>query len=116
MKHLAIKTHKRIRRHKKIRSSVIGSASVPRLSVFRSNKHMYAQLIDDTKAVTLASSSDIKDTSKTKVERAIIIGTQIGESAKKLGITSVVFDRGGFRYTGRVQALADAARKAGLQF
>ena len=116
MKHLAHKTHKRIRRHKKIRYSVIGTATIPRLSIFRSNKFIYAQLIDDAKAITLAQANDAKITTGTKIERATSIGTLIGEAAKKQGIVKAVFDRGGFKYTGRVQALADAARKAGLEF
>ena len=106
MNKTAIKTEKRIRLHKKIRTRVEGTEARPRLAVFRSNKFMYAQLIDDTKAITLASASDIGLSDKmTKVERA-----------KKVKITSVVFDRGGFSYAGRVQALADAAREAGLKF
>jgi large subunit ribosomal protein L18 len=110
------KTTQRTRRHARIRSQVSGTAQRPRLSVFRSNKFIYAQLIDDTQGVTLGAASDIKDTKGTKVERAQRVGAAIAESAKKAGITTVVFDRGGFKYTGRVQALADAAREGGLQF
>jgi large subunit ribosomal protein L18 len=107
---------KRIRRHKRIRSRVIGSAERPRLAVFKSNKFMYAQLIDDAAGVTLASASDIKNAKGTKTERAIAIGKSIATEASKKNITSVVFDRGGFRFTGRVKALAESAREAGLNF
>ncbi len=112
-----IKTEKRARLHKRIRSRVSGTAERPRLAVFRSNKYMYAQLIDDVKGVTLASASDITVTDKLpKLERAKKVGTELATNAKKLKITAVVFDRGGFSYRGRVQALADAAREAGLAF
>lgn len=107
---------KRQRLHKKIRTRVIGSESRPRLSVFRSNKFIYAQIIDDTTGKTLVAVNDMKDTKGNKVERAKNVGEQIAEQAKKLGITSVVFDRGGFRYTGRIAALADGARAKGLEF
>lgn len=107
---------KRNRLHKRIRSRVSGTESKPRLSVFRSNKFMYAQIIDDTTGKTLVSTSDIKDFKGTKNERAFAIGETIAELAKKAGITAVVFDRGGFRYTGRIQSLAEGARSKGLQF
>jgi large subunit ribosomal protein L18 len=112
-----IKTEKRARLHKKIRSRVKGTLERPRLAVFRSNRYMYAQLIDDVRGVTLASASDIALTDKmTKVERAKTVGGKLGAEAKKHNITSVVFDRGGFSYRGRIQALADGAREAGLIF
>ena len=112
-----IKTQKRERLHKKIRSRVTGTGERPRLAVFRSNRYMYAQLIDDVLAITLASASDISLTDKmTKVERAKSVGQKLAEEAKKKNITTVVFDRGGFSYRGRVQALADGAREAGLTF
>ncbi len=107
---------KRIRRHKRIRARVIGSAEKPRLAVFKSNKFIYAQLIDDAAGKTIASASDIKNAKGTKTERALAIGTAIATEAKKHNITSIVFDRGGFRFTGRVKTLADAARAAGLNF
>lgn len=112
-----IKTEKRARLHKKIRSRVSGTAERPRLAVFRSNRYMYAQLIDDVKGVTLVSASDLalSDTMN-KVERAKTVGKNLAENAKKEHITNVVFDRGGFSYRGRVQALADAAREGGLAF
>ena len=112
-----IKTEKRVRLHKKIRSRVSGTAERPRLAVFRSNRFMYAQLIDDMAGVTLASASDISLTDKiTKVERAKTVGKTLAGVAKKKNITSVVFDRGGFSYRGRVAALAEGAREAGLIF
>ncbi len=112
-----IKTEKRARLHKKIRSRVSGTGERPRLAVFRSNRYMYAQLIDDVQGVTVASASDISVSDKmTKVERAKSVGQKLAAEAKKKNITTVVFDRGGFSYRGRVQALADGAREAGLIF
>ena len=112
-----IKTEKRVRLHKKIRSRIGGTGERPRLAVFRSNRYMYAQLIDDVKGVTLVSASDLSVSSKmNKVERAKTVGKTLAENAKKANITNVVFDRGGFSYRGRVAALAEAAREAGLQF
>lgn len=112
-----IKTEKRIRLHKKIRSRVSGTGDCPRLCVFRSNRYMYAQLIDDVRGITLASASDISLTGKmTKVMRAKTVGEKLAEEAKKKNITTVVFDRGGFSYRGRVEALAQGAREAGLKF
>jgi large subunit ribosomal protein L18 len=84
--------------------------------VFKSNKFIYAQLIDDVAGKTLCSASDIKVSQGTKTDRAIAIGKEIAEKATKLNITSIVFDRGGFRFTGRVKALAESARAAGLVF
>ncbi len=112
-----IKTEKRARLHKKIRTRVSGTAARPRLSVFRSNRYMYAQLIDDVNAVTLASASDISlDEKMTKVERAKTVGKTLADEAKKKNISVVVFDRGGFSYRGRVASLAEGAREGGLQF
>ena len=112
-----IKTEKRERLHKKIRSRVSGTGERPRLAVFRSNRYMYAQLIDDVLAITLASASDISLSDKmTKVERAKNVGTKLAAEAKKKNITTVVFDRGGFSYRGRVAALAEGAREGGLNF
>jgi large subunit ribosomal protein L18 len=108
----------RKRRHDRIRRKISGTHEVPRLVVFRSNKHLSVQLIDDVKGVTLASASSLslKLNPGANVEAAIAVGTEIGNIAKKLGFTKVVFDRGGYLYHGRIQALADAARKAGLEF
>ncbi len=112
-----IKTEKRARLHTKIRARVSGTEARPRLSVFRSNRYMYAQLINDVTGVTLVSASDLGVSDKvTKVERAKLVGKKLAGEAQKKQITTVVFDRGGFSYRGRVQALADAAREAGLLF
>lgn len=100
-----------------IRAKVSGTAERPRLSVFRSNAQIYAQVIDDVKGVTLASASSLKITEKlTKTEKAAKVGAALAEAAKKAGVETVVFDRNGYLYHGRVQALADAAREAGLKF
>lgn len=107
---------KRQRRHKRIRARVSGSAERPRLAVFKSNKFIYVQLIDDLAGKTLAAASDIKNVKGTKTERALAIGSSIADMAKKLQITHVVFDRGGFRFTGRVKTLAEGARTGGLIF
>jgi len=116
MKQQASKTAKRIRRHAAIRARVSGTLEMPRLAVFRSNKFIYAQIIDDVARTTLAASSDVKGVKGTKTERATAIGREIAGLAAQKGITRVVFDRGGFKYIGRIQALADGARAAGLQF
>lgn len=110
------KVESRDRRHKRIRAKVSGTPTMPRLSVFRSNKYISAQIIDDTKGVTLAQahSKDVKG--KTMLERSEAVGVMIGEAAKQKKIEKVVFDRGGFIYTGNVRALAEGARKAGLKF
>lgn len=104
----------------RIRKNVSGTATTPRLTVFRSNKEIYAQLIDDTKGVTLASAStrnkDLTSISGTKTEQANQIGKIIAEKAKAIGIESCVFDRNGYLYHGRVKALADGAREGGLKF
>jgi len=109
----------RERRHRRVRKKVRGTAERPRLAVFRSNKHIYAQLIDDVAGVTLASASTNekgRSGSGATVEAAAAVGKRIGERARAAGITSAVFDRGGFRYHGRVAAVADGAREAGLEF
>ncbi|MFZ2523011.1 MAG: 50S ribosomal protein L18 [Minisyncoccia bacterium] len=110
------KTQSRTRRHKRIRAKVQGTSDMPRLSVFRSNKFISAQIIDDTKGITLASAHSRKATGKTMMERSEAVGVIIGEAAKAKKISKVVFDRGGFIYTGNVKALAEGARKAGLKF
>ena len=110
------------KRHQTIRIKVSGTAEFPRLAVYRSTKHIYAQLIDDVNHVTLASASsndkDIRESLKNggNIEAAKVVGEAIAKKAKKAGIECVVFDRGGFLYHGRIAALADAAREAGLMF
>ncbi|GMQ95046.1 MAG: 50S ribosomal protein L18 [Patescibacteria group bacterium] len=110
------KIKKRTRRHNKIRARISGVSRTPRLSVFRSNKYIYAQLIDDSKGVTLVASSDKGISGKTRVERAKKTGLSLAEKAKGKKISRAVFDRGGFMYTGRVKALAEGAREGGLIF
>jgi len=110
------KIEKRIRLKKKIRTKIIGTSKCPRLSVFRSNNYIYAQIIDDEKKVTLVSSSDIKTKTGTKTERAQATGEDIAKKAVAKGVKACVFDRNGFKYIGRIKALADSARTAGLKF
>ena len=104
------------RRHFRLRKKVAGSADRPRLVVNRSARHLFAQVVDDNKGVTLASASTYKLTDGDKTARAKQIGTQLAEAAKAAGVSKVVFDRAGNTYTGRVAAFADAAREAGLEF
>ncbi len=110
------KEDKRIRLKRKIRAKISGTDTKPRLSVYRSNKFIYAQLIDDTKGATLASASDVKMTKGTKTQRAEEVGALVATAGKAKGVSAVVFDRNGFKYTGRIKLLADAARKGGLVF
>lgn len=110
------KTEKRIRLKKKIRAKMAGFSGRPRLTVFRSNKFIYAQIIDDTKGITLVEANDMKMTKGTKTERAMTVGKSLAEKALAKKINTVVFDRNGFKYTGRVKTVADEARKAGLVF
>ena len=107
---------KKIRIKKKVRSKIFGTAKVPRLSVYKSNKYIYVQLIDDKKETTLASASDIKVKKGNKIERAKKVGKLIAETAKEKNIKKVVFDRNGFKYAGRIKLLAEEARKNGLVF
>ena len=112
----------RAEKHRRLRRNLNGTAERPRLAVFRSNNHMYAQIIDDTKSVTLVSASTLQKDVKAELEKtnnvaaAAYLGTVIGKKAVEAGIKEVVFDRGGFIYQGKIQALADAAREAGLEF
>ena len=110
----------RLERHARIRKDLMGTSERPRLNVFRANANISAQIIDDEKGVTLVSASSLEKELKIKnggnVEAAKIIGAEIAKRAKKAKITKVVFDRGGYLYHGRVQALADAARENGLEF
>ncbi len=109
-------------KHRKIRNRFAGTAERPRLAVFRSNNHMYAQIIDDTVGNTLVSASTLQKDVKAELEKtnnveaAAKLGEVIAKKALEKGITNVVFDRGGFIYQGKIKALADAAREAGLQF
>lgn len=110
----------RLRRHARVRRRIAGTADRPRLAVFRSNKHIVAQVIDDEAGTTLAAAStvepDLRGRPGGNIDAAVAVGTLVASRAKASGITSVVFDRGGFTYHGRVAALADAARAEGLEF
>lgn len=110
------KNEKRARRHTRIRARVSGTANKPRLAVFRSNKYVYAQLINDEAGTTLASADSRKADGDTMLARASAVGKTIAQAAKKAGIDAAVFDRGGFKYQGVIAALADGAREGGLQF
>lgn len=109
-------TSKRRRIHQKVRSKVSGTEEIPRLSVFRSSRFIYAQLIDDVSGKTIASSSDIAIKKGNKTERAKQVGMKLAELSKEKKIAKIVFDRGGFSYAGRVKALAEGAREGGLKF
>ena len=112
------KSEHRTRRHRRVRKKVTGTAERPRLAVFRSSRHIYVQAIDDRTGRTLASAStmekDLRGGATATVDAAKQVGKLVGERAKAAGITTVVFDRGGFKYHGRVAAVADGAREAGL--
>ena len=112
----------RVNKHRRIRSRLSGTPEQPRLAVFRSNNHMYAQIIDDTVGKTLVSASTLDKEVKAECEKtnnvdaAAVVGTVVAKRALEKGITTVVYDRGGFVYEGKVKALAEAAREAGLEF
>jgi large subunit ribosomal protein L18 len=116
------KRRRQLRRRRHVRKRIVGTAERPRLTVFRSNKHIYAQLIDDLAAQTLAAvstnSEELRDgiPAGGNVKAAVAVGKQLAEAAKSKGITKAAFDRGHYRYHGRVKALADGAREGGLQF
>jgi large subunit ribosomal protein L18 len=116
------KNKERVRRHIRVRKKVSGTAEAPRMCVYRSLNHIYVQLIDDVKGVTLCAASTMEKEIKaeiadlTKTEAAKLVGKKVAEKALSKGIKAVVFDRGGYLYTGRVQAVADGAREAGLDF
>lgn len=116
----ASRNEMRLARHKRVREKVVGTTEVPRLSVFRSNGNIFAQIIDDSSATTLVSASSIDKELKLKnggnVEAATKVGELLAKRAKKAKITKVTFDRGGYLYHGRVKALAEAARQNGLEF
>ena len=115
---VATRRQARDRRHTRVREKIRGSAARPRLAVFRSLTHIYAQLVDDDAGRTLAaaSSKEAKDAKGKRIDSAKTVGTLLGDRAKQKGVTEVVFDRGGYRYHGRVKALAEAARAGGLAF
>jgi large subunit ribosomal protein L18 len=114
------KTEQRTRRHRRVRKKVTGTAERPRLAVFRSNKHIYAQLIDDVAGRTVAAASTVEQVARGgatgTVAAAREVGTRLGERGKAAGVGKVVFDRGGFQFHGRVAAVAEGARGAGLEF
>jgi large subunit ribosomal protein L18 len=116
----ADKNATRKKRHARVRSKLTGTAARPRLNVFRSNKHIYAQLIDDVNGVTIASAStldkEVSLDSTSNVDAAVKVGELVAKRAVEKGVKAVVFDRGGYLYHGRVKALADAARENGLEF
>jgi len=115
----ATKSEQRVRRHRRVRKKVLGTATRPRLAVFRSNKHIYVQVIDDLNGRTIASAStmeaDRRGGATATVDAAKQVGQAVAERVKAAGISAVVFDRGGFKYHGRVAAVADGARAAGLE-
>ena len=120
VRNLKTREGQRRRRHLRVRKKVSGTPERPRLVVFRSSKHIYAQLVDDTRGVTLLGASDrtegIQLEAKGKTGKSYALGRLIAAKAKDQGITAVVFDRGGYQYHGRVKAVADGARKGGLEF
>lgn len=116
------KNEQRKNRHRRVRNKISGTKQCPRLNVYRSSAHIYAQVINDETGVTLVSASTVEKSmqetikGKTKQEQAFLVGTMLAKKAKKKGIKTVVFDRGGYLYTGRVKNLADGARDGGLEF
>jgi large subunit ribosomal protein L18 len=120
MTQVASRSAARQKRHERIRLRLAGTAERPRLAVFRSLNHIYAQVIDDTSGRTLAAAStrepELKGSTQSKTEEAAVVGRLVAERARTAGIERVVFDRAGFRYHGRIKSLADAAREAGLDF
>lgn len=116
MKNTNLKTLNRERRHARVRAKVSGTAERPRLSIYKSNTRLTAQIIDDIRGVTIVSIDSSKEKGKTPRERAEAAAAAIAKSAKGKDVSKVVFDRGGFQYTGTVKAFADAARAAGLEF
>lgn len=108
--------NKRKKRHKRVRAKIKGTAKVPRLCVFRSHKHIYGQLIDDEKGKTILSVSDKEVKAKNKIETAKEVGKTLAQKAVEKKIKKIVFDRGGYKYHGRVKALAEGAREGGLKF
>ncbi|MEK7183434.1 MAG: 50S ribosomal protein L18 [Patescibacteria group bacterium] len=116
-KEILAKRARAARRATRVRARIVGTKERPRLSVFRSHRHISAQLIDDTTGRTMAAASDMKAKTEAKpLERAAAVGAELAGAAKKAGVTTVIFDRGSYLYHGRVKALAEAAREAGLVF
>ena len=105
-----------MRRHRRIRKKIEGLQDRPRLNVFRSSRHIYVQIINDELGETIASASSLNSTQENNIEIASNVGAMIADKAKELGVSKVVFDRGGYKYHGRVKALAEAARDGGLKF
>ena len=111
------KRQARLRRHRRVRRRIVGTPERPRLAVFRSNRHIYAQIIDDVTGHTVAAAGSMAVSGEgDKTEDAKRVGAELARRAKQAGVTAVVFDRGGYQYHGRVQALAEAAREGGLDF
>ncbi len=116
------RNEQRLRRHRRVRKKISGTADRPRLNIFRSLNHIYAQVIDDAAGHTIVAASTLDDEIKPKLkglkksEHAAMVGTVIAEKSKAAGITTVIFDRGGYQYHGRIRSLAEAAREAGLKF
>lgn len=115
---IKVKHEKRHRRHKRVRAKIFGTAKVPRLCVFRSAKHIYSQLIDDEKGHVIVSANDLelKKSKKNKIDKAREVGKLIAQKAQEKKIGKVVFDRGGYKFHGRVKVLAEGAREGGLKF
>jgi large subunit ribosomal protein L18 len=113
---IKLKRQNRHKRHKRVRAKISGTSAKPRLSVFRSNKHIYLQLINDEKKATLLSASDINLKNKKKTEKAKEVGMEIAKKALAKKILRVIFDKGGYKYHGRVKAAAEGAREGGLKF
>lgn len=111
-----MKKNKRLQRHKKVRKKITGSTNNPRLSIFKSSQHIYAQIIDDSVGQTIVAQSDLGIKQGTKKEKAFKVGENVAKKALLKKIKQIVFDRGGFKYHGRISSLAEGARKGGLQF
>ena len=111
-----IKIEKRVRRQRRTRAKVVGTAQRPRLTVFKSNKYIYAQIIDDEKKQTVASASSVKMGANGLMDKAMGVGSELAKIAKEKKVKKVVFDKGGYLFTGRVKALADSSREGGLEF
>ena len=116
MKKLNVKADSRQRRHARIRARISGTSEKPRLSIFKSNRHMYAQLIDDTTGATIIGISSEKAEGKSMTEKAVSLGKMIAKEAIAKKVSKIAFDRGGFKYTGKIKLFADSAREGGLKF